>query len=172
MDTNNNKPQRKNKPRRVFTLPSKAIDYTNPTPEQIEAFHNITTLIRKGTPMYKAAEQLQQMTPNTFTHLAAANDSLKLAYARACEEREVVLFDRALEVATDNTNDFYINDKGCLVPNPVAVQRSRVIIDTVFKALAIMNHKKYGNRLNVDANVNVTNPLTPDEAAKILNELE
>lgn len=171
MDTNN-KPQRTNKPKRTFTLPSKAIDYTNPTPEQIEAFNNTIELISKGLAMTKACDQLQQITSHTFTHLTAANESLKLIYARACEEREVVLFDRALEVATDNTNDFYMNDKGCLVPNPVAVQRSRVIIDTVFKALAIMNHKKYGNRLNVDANVNVTNPLTPDEAAKILNELE
>jgi len=171
MDTNN-KPQRTNKPKRVFTLPSKAIDYSNPTPEQLEAFNNTIELISKGLAMTKACDQLQQITSHTFTHLVAANDNLKSIYARACEEREVVLFDKALEVATDNTNDFYINDKGCLVPNPVAVQRSRVIIDTVFKALAIMNHKKYGNRLNVDANVNVTNPLTPDEAAKILNELE
>jgi len=171
MDTNN-KPQRTNKPKRVFTLPSKAIDYSKPTPEQLTAFNNTIELISKGLAMTKACDKLQQITSHTFTHLVAANDNLKSIYARACEEREVVLFDRALEVATDNTNDFYVNDKGCLVPNPVAVQRSRVIMDTVFKALAIMNHKKYGNRLNVDANVNVTNPLTPDEAAKILNELE
>ena len=171
MDTNN-KPQRKNKPKRVFTLPSKAIDYSNPTPEQLDAFKNVISIVSNGTPLNKALDTVRQLNVNQFHGMLRDNPLLRDSYARACEEREVVLFDRALEVATDNTNDFYVNDKGCLVPNPVAVQRSRVIIDTVFKALAIMNHKKYGNRLNVDANVNVTNPLTPDEAAKILNELE
>ena len=171
MDTNN-KPKRTNKPKRVFTLPSKAIDYSNPTPEQLDAFKNVISIVSNGTPLNKALDTVRQLNVNQFHGMLRDNPLLRDSYARACEEREVVLFDRALEVATDNTNDFYVNDKGCLVPNPVAVQRSRVIIDTVFKALAIMNHKKYGNRLNVDANVNVTNPLTPDEAAKILNELE
>ena len=138
MDTNNNKPQRTNKPKRVFTLPSKAIDYSNPTPEQLDAFKNVISIVSNGTPLNKALDTVRQLNVNQFHGLLKDNPLLRDSYARACEEREVVLFDRALEVATDNTNDFYMNDKGCLVPNPVAVQRSRVIIDTVFKALAIM----------------------------------
>jgi len=156
---------------KTYTLP-KRINYSNPSPEQIQAFNNINSLIAQGTPAYKAIQQMQSLSRETFYNLISFNESLKDTYARACEEREVVMFDKALEVACDSSKDWYVNDKGATVPNPVTVQRSRLITDTILKMLATMNHKKYGNRLNVDSTVTVMQPLTVIEAEEILKDIE
>jgi len=155
-----------------YNLPNVQDFYINPTNQQITAFNNICSEITNGTPAYKAIEELKQISRQEFYNLLHFNESLKESYARACEEREVVMFDKALEVALDNSNDWYINEKGFRVPNPVTVQRARLATETILKMLATMNHKKFGNKTTIDANVNVMQPLTVIEADEILKQIE
>jgi hypothetical protein len=54
------------------------------------------------------------------------------------------MFEKIRVISENRENDMYINDKGVLTPNPVAVQRDRLITDNYFKILARMNNKKYG----------------------------
>ncbi len=163
--------KKKYKERKTYTLP-KVIDYTNPKPEQIQAITDILAEVSKGKSVSKAIEELKNISQTTFTNLISNNESLMINYARACEEREVVLFNSALEVAQDTSNDFYIDENGNRKPNPVAVQRARLINDTIFKSLAIMNNKKYGSKVQVDANVQHTQPLSIDQVNTIIKELD
>jgi hypothetical protein len=83
-----------------------------------------------------------------------------------------VLFNSALDVARDTSNDFYIDENGNRKPNPVAVQRARLINDTIFKSLSIMNNKKYGTKATIEANVNTTQPLSLEQVNEILNTID
>ncbi len=145
-----------------YNLPNVQDFFINPTNQQITAFNNICAEITNGTPAYKAIEELKQISRQEFYNLLHFNESLKESYARACEEREVVMFDKALEV----------DEKGFRVPNPVTVQRARLATETILKMLATMNHKKFGNKTTIDANVNVMQPLTVIEADEILKQIE
>lgn len=155
-----------------YILPTKTNLYLDPAPQQIAAVNNICALISQGVPAYKAIEELRQISRNEFYNLIHYNQQLKENYSRACEEREVVMFDKALEAATDTSNDFYLNDKGIMVPNPVTVQRARLITDTILRMLATMNNKKYGSKSTAEVNVNVMQPLTVIEAEEILKQIE
>lgn len=133
-------------PRRKFTLPKKT-DYTNPKPEELQAFRNICSMIAEGHSLSMSCETLMEMSISKFNDILAQNgDDLKEVYARACEEREQRMFDFIEVEAKNDANDWYINDRGTKVPNPVAVQRSRLVIDTAMKMLAVMNNKKYGTK--------------------------
>jgi hypothetical protein len=166
-----NPKKRKYTKRKVYTLP-KAIDYSNPTTQQIQAITQILNEVSKGNSVTKAIDKLQTISQSTFTQIVYTNETLKTNYARACEEREVVLFNSALDVARDTSNDFYIDENGNRKPNPVAVQRARLINDTIFKSLSIMNNKKYGTKATIEANVNTTQPLSLEQVNEILNTID
>jgi len=165
-------PQRKYAPHKKYNLPTETDYYQHATIQQVQAINNVFGLVSKGLPVYKAIEELQQISRSEFFNILHFNPQLKDDYSRACEEREVVMFDKALEIALDGSSDWYVNEKGATVPNPVTVQRARLASDIILRMLATMNHKKYGNRLNVEANINVMNPLTTTEAEEILKEIE
>lgn len=120
-------------------------DFSKPSDKDKQAINNIMARISEGEPAYQAIANLKQINREDFYGYVNNSDQLTAIYARACEEREVVMFDKALSVAYDDSNDWYVNEKGASVPNPVAVQRSRLVTDTILKMLATMNRKKYGN---------------------------
>ena len=164
-----------NKPKaakKIRILPIETTYFQHQNNQQLQAVNNVCALVSQGMAAYKAIDQLNQISRNEFYNILFANSDLQNNYARATEEREVVMFNKALDVAMDGSNDWYVNEKGATVPNPVTVQRARLASDIILRMLATMNHKKYGSRLNVEANVNVMQPLTMLEADEILKQLE
>jgi hypothetical protein len=132
------------KKKKLYNLP-KAITHKEPTPEQIQAFSNVCNVIAKGYSVHEATKEVMQLCYSSFNALVSTKHPQILEiYARATEEREVRMFESILNVAENRAEDLYMTDKGVLAPNPVAVQRDRLIIDTKLKVLARMNNKKYG----------------------------
>lgn len=117
--------------------------------EQQKAFESILSNIAQGMSLYQATKQQNTLSLRVFYNIINIDAQYRYNYARATEERERVMFEQTLVIATDNSNDMYLNEKGVLVPNPVAVQRARLQCDVIDKMLARMNHKKYGNRSTI-----------------------
>ncbi len=65
-------------------------------------------------------------------------------YARAQEARADVYFEQTMEISDDVKED------------PQAVAKARLRVDTRKWVCARMNPKKYSDKLNIDASVNVT----------------
>jgi hypothetical protein len=97
-------------------------------------------------------------------------------YARACDEREAHMFDEMEEIADDGTNDWMEKlDKderpiGWVI-NGEHQARSRLRIDTRKWMLAKMNPKKYGEKVQIDGDLNHTVALTPGELSPALGFL-
>lgn len=78
-------------------------------------------------------------------------DGFSEQYARAMESRADAMFEDLVEIADDRGED---------------VNRDRLRVDARKWALARMNPKKYGDRIEIDANHRVTvaeEPLAPEE---------
>jgi hypothetical protein len=94
------------------------------------------------------------------------------AYARAVEYRNDLKAENIIRLAHSRTNDFYTDKDGNIRPNPVAVQRDRLIIDSEKWLLSKLAPKKYGDRIQIDADIKHTAPLNMDQVNQILAELD
>ena len=84
-------------------------------------------------------------------------------YARACEVRADTIFDDILEIADDNQQDIVLNPDGTERLNTDHVQRAKLRIDARKWALAKMQPKKYGDKVDHNLTGNLTvNIATPD----------
>ena len=81
-------------------------------------------------------------------------------YARAKEEAADALTDEMLDIADDGSNDWMKRhgkeDEEYWVANGEHIQRSRVRIDTRKWIASKLKPKKYGDKLDIDATVEVT----------------
>ena len=94
------------------------------------------------------------------------------AYARAVEYRNDLKAENIIRLAHSRVNDFYTDKDGNIRPNPVAVQRDRLIIDSEKWLLSKLAPKKYGDRIQIDADIKHTAPLNMDQVNQILAELD
>jgi len=89
---------------------------------------------------------------HVFKTLAEDADFAK-QYARACEMRADAQFEEMFEIADDAANDWMERNDGENVGwqvNGEHIQRSRLRIDTRKWALARMNPKKYGDKVQAE----------------------
>ena len=93
-------------------------------------------------------------------------------YIRATEARADLIAERMVRNSHNRANDFYTDGDGNLRPNPVAVQRDRLILDTDKWLLSKLMPKKYGDKLTLDGEVKTGNPLTIENINMILNEIK
>ena len=94
------------------------------------------------------------------------------AYARAVEYRNDLKAENIIRLAHSRTNDFYTDKDGNIRPNPVAVQRDRLIIDSEKWLLSKLAPKKYGDRIQIDADIKSSAPLNMEQVNQILQELD
>lgn len=117
--------------------------------EQQQAIEIIFSIIASGKSMFEAVKNQSILNLRTIYNIINIDADYRRTYAQANEERERVMFESTFNIAVDTSNDMYMNDKGVMVPNPVAVQRARLQCDVIDKMLARMNHKKYGQKSTV-----------------------
>jgi DNA-binding MarR family transcriptional regulator len=67
-------------------------------------------------------------------------------YARAKEHQQDLLGEESLEIARDDSRDMYTNSKGEIAPNNVAVNRDRLIVDTIKWHTSKLAPKIYGQQ--------------------------
>ncbi|CAB4136344.1 hypothetical protein UFOVP299_53 [uncultured Caudovirales phage] len=125
----------------------------------------------KGLSQRKAAKK-HGLNWKTFDDMINKNPSLLMQYTRAMELRADLIAERMVRNSHNRSNDFYTDSEGNLKPNPVAVQRDRLILDTDKWLLSKLMPKKYGDRLTLDGEVKTGNPLTIENINVILNELK
>lgn len=83
----------------------------------------------------------------------AEDEEFAKQYARACEMRADAQFEEMFEIADDAANDWMERNDGENVSwqvNGEHIQRSRLRIDTRKWALARMNPKKYGDKVQAE----------------------
>lgn len=94
---------------------------------------------------------------------ADAPPGVAARFTRACEVGAEALLDEALAIADDGSNDMQMTERGNLKVNNEVVQRSKLRIDTRLRLLAMRYPERYGERLRVDANVEVAVRNASDE---------
>jgi hypothetical protein len=146
------------------------------TPEHLQTQQkqvlNIIELIgNKGLPMVKAAKEVG-MNQTTFLDYIEKDNRLIELYARAIDQRNDLKAERIIKLANKRDRDMYIDQNGHARPNPVAVQRDRLIIDAEKWLLSKLAPKKYGDRIQIDAEVKSSAPLNMDQVNQILAELD
>lgn len=95
-------------------------------------------------------------------------------YARACEERHDLMFEDILHIADDSSRDMRTVNIGT-AENPMEVetldkehvQRSKIRIDARKWALAKMNPKKYGNKIDVTTDGQALNMTDEEKDARL-----
>lgn len=128
------------------------------TPFQIEAFYKVLEMLNKGLSVNKAVNEIKGFNISQFYNvIKRGGEHISKDYAHACEERQIYLFENMLDIAEDDSSDLYMNEKGAMVPNTAAVQRSKLKIDTIKWNLARMNPQKYSERMTLSGDAN--NPI-------------
>lgn len=122
----------------------------------VEQFNEVLLLIENGLSLRKACEQLK-LHRRDFHKLECNNKELSDQYARAREARADKIFEEILDIADDGTNDFMTITKGdesYNVEDKEVTNRSKIRIDARKWMLGKMQPKKYGDKLDVDVDVN------------------
>jgi hypothetical protein len=146
------------------------------TPERLEQLQNtaekvIQLMETKGLSMFKACKEVG-IPHNSFLDFIDKDERLIDKYTRAIAIKSEMKNEQLTAIAANRDNDFYIDGEGNKRPNPVAVQRDRLLIDTLKWQLSKEAPRKYGDRINIDAKVEHTQPLTIDQVNDILRQLD
>jgi hypothetical protein len=112
------------------------------------------------------------LNPNSFFSMIDKDVQLLKQYTRALELKADVIAERIIRNSHNRANDFYIDGDGNQKPNPVAVQRDRLMLDADKWLLSKIAPKKYGDKLTLDGEVKTGNPLTIENINMILNEIK
>ena len=131
----------------------------------------INDIQNKGIGLNKAAKKYG-LNPNTFFNMVEKDSFLLKQYTRALELKADVIAERIIRNSHNRSNDFYTDSEGNVKPNPVAVQRDRLMLDADKWLLSKIAPKKYGDKLTLDGEVKTGNPLTIENINMILNELK
>lgn len=125
----------------------------------------------KGQSLTKATKKIG-LNKKTFDDMIQKDAQMLNQYIRATEARADLIAERMVRNSHNRANDFYTDSEGNLRPNPVAVQRDRLILDTDKWLLSKLIPKKYGDKLTLDGEVKTGNPLTIENINMILNEIK
>lgn len=151
-------PDRRLTPERQQTLQTKA--------EEV-----IQLIQTKALSLRKAAIKVD-MPMNTLLRYIEQDTRLLDQYTCAMAIRNDLKAERIIKLAHNRSNDFYTDKDGNIKPNPVAVQRDRLIIDSEKWLLSKLAPKKYGDRLQIDADIKTSAPLNMEQVNQILAELD
>jgi len=151
-------PERRLTPERQTTLQNKAEEVIN-------------LIGTKGLSLRKACIKVD-IPNNTMLNYIEQDTRLIEQYTRAIDLRNDIHAQKIIKLAHNRTNDFYTDKDGNIKPNPVAVQRDRLIIDSEKWLLSKLAPKKYGDRINIDAKIEHTQPLSIDQVNDILKQID
>lgn len=126
------------------TINPKKIDFD-------KKFESICLEIEEGAALRKICTRY--MSIDKFYSMLKIKENSE-RYARACEARSENIFEEILEIADESNADVNLSEDGKMFVDGEAIQRSKLKIDARKWVLAKMNPKKYGDKLDVDSNVN------------------
>ena len=118
----------------------------NTNEQKKEIIDKICEGISQGLSLRKSVKINSKINRSTFFDWIKENSELANLYARACEERQELLFEDILNIADNNNEDVRMTDDGIEVTNHDAIQRSKLRVDARKWILAKMNPKKFGDK--------------------------
>lgn len=119
-------------------------------------FEEVILDISEGMPVRQALKG--KISNGKFYDMLEENEAYAKRYARATELRAEKIFEDALDIADDSTDDIIYKD-GVPIENQKVVQRDRLRVETRKWFLSKLHPKKYGDKSEVD--LNVTNREAP-----------
>lgn len=114
----------------------------------LEGFEYICLEIEKGFALRNVCKSF--MSADKFHAMCEADSKLNERYSRACARREDSIFEDMLDIADSSNADLIVGEKGNLIIDGEAVQRSRLKIETRKWMLGKMRPKKYGERVEIE----------------------
>lgn len=124
-----------------------------------EIIERIFSNIEDGISTRKAIVN-NNISSSTFFRWLDDDEELSKQYARACELRAEALLDEMLEIVDDGARDVLMQDigDGVIVEkvNNEVIQRSRLRYDARKWLISKLAPKKYGDKIEVDQNTNMT----------------
>lgn len=105
-----------------------------------------------GYSLRKVLKEIKSISASTFFDWIENDEVFQKQYARATDERAVLLFEEILDIADDATNDWMnksSDDTTAYSLNGENIQRSKLRIDSRKWQLSKMQPKKYGDKLDI-----------------------
>jgi len=118
------------------------------TEEKNECFDWIISEIESGKSLISAINTNGMPSTSTFYIWLEEEPEKSKRYTRACEARELLLFDEILSIADKQDKDVDEVD-GIEVINHNVINRNRLQIDARKWVLGKMNPKKYGEKIDM-----------------------
>ena len=118
---------------------------------KVQLAKQVIELVADGMAITKAAPMVKGIHRDTFFEMIREDETLSALYAKACDQRALIIFESMIETAEDRSNDVLIDERGRMIGNNAAVQRDRLIIDTKKWILAKLAPKVYGDKLQIDS---------------------
>jgi hypothetical protein len=113
-----------------------------------ECFDCIISEIESGKSLTYCLNNNGMPSTSTFYIWLEEDESFSKRYARACEFREMLIFDEILTIA-DKQGEDVKEVEGVEVINHNVINRNRLQIDARKWMLGKMNPKKYGDKVDV-----------------------
>jgi hypothetical protein len=125
--------------------------------EEIEKlFDSICEDIENGLSLRAVLRKPETPSSQTFFKWIDKDEEKAKQYARATKLRADAVFDEILDIADNVGNDIITTPSGEEVVNNAVIARDRLRVDARKWAVAKMNPKKYGDKLELDGQVSIS----------------
>lgn len=128
-----------------------------PSKRSPELEAEVLSRLAKGEPLAAICRSAEKFPhPTVWRDWCAADESLSIAYARARDDGFDAIAQECLDIADDCSRDtigYGSEEQPQEKPNTEWIQRSKLRIETRLKLLAKWDPKRYGEKLELDANV-------------------
>jgi len=109
--------------------------------------------LSKGEPLAAICRDKRMPDPSTVFDWRERDDSFSQAIARAREAGFDAIAQECLTIADSTEHDDEFTESGGVKPNSEWISRSRLRVDTRLKLLAKWDPKRYGDKIDLNANV-------------------
>lgn len=136
--------------------------------QKTKIVNDILSLISQGSSLVKACKEVGLDRSMFYDWGVNKTDN----YARACDERAMLIFEDCLDIADKQDKDVITTPDGEVINHNI-IQRNKLQIDTRKWFLSKMLPAKYGDKLEIDQrNTNYNVELTKEEVDQINKQLE
>lgn len=118
-----------------------------------EIADEICERLSKGETLASICREEKMPAVRTVSHWKARYPEFLASFACAREEGFDAIADECMAIADETTNDDKMSENGQIIPNSEWITRSRLRVETRLKLLAKWSPKRYGDKLEIDANV-------------------
>ena len=123
-----------------------------------KVFDEIIERIYNGESIRVILKDHGMPSTRTFYNWVDSNPEYVKQYARACEVRADNIFEEILDISDNTSNDSIVTENG-EIPNSEWINRSRLKVDARKWVVSKLHPKKYGEKLDIEANVKHEKPI-------------